>query len=158
MQSTKIYLCDDEPKILTDLSQKVRKCITDSNIKSFPSGAALMEGLRDEPCDILLLDIDMQGINGMDMAAWLMKQEKKPLLIFVTSHDELVYDSFQYHPFGFIRKSYFDQEIQKVLEACIRERSSKMVLYLTPVLGVGLYLLAYAFWRYSIRYYKSSGN
>ncbi len=33
-----------------------------------------------------------------------------------------------------------------------------LFLYLTPLLGVGLYLLAYAFWRYSIRYYKSSGN
>ena len=31
-------------------------------------------------------------------------------------------------------------------------------LYLTPVLGVALYLLAYAFWRYSLKYYKSSGN
>lgn len=31
-------------------------------------------------------------------------------------------------------------------------------LYLTPVVGCGMYLLAYLFWRYSIRYYKSSGN
>lgn len=31
-------------------------------------------------------------------------------------------------------------------------------MYLTPVVGVVLYLLAYLFWRYSIRYYKSSGN
>ena len=31
-------------------------------------------------------------------------------------------------------------------------------MYLTPVVGVVMYLLAYAFWRYSIRFYKSSGN
>ncbi len=31
-------------------------------------------------------------------------------------------------------------------------------LYLTPVIGVLLYLLSYLFWRYSIRFYKSTGN
>lgn len=31
-------------------------------------------------------------------------------------------------------------------------------MYLTPVLGVGMYLAAYGFWRYSIRFYKSTGN
>ena len=31
-------------------------------------------------------------------------------------------------------------------------------MYLTPVLGIVMYILAYAFWRYSIKFYKSSGN
>ena len=31
-------------------------------------------------------------------------------------------------------------------------------LYLTPVVGAGTYLLSYLFWRYGLRYYKSSGN
>ena len=31
-------------------------------------------------------------------------------------------------------------------------------IYLTPLVGIIMYLAAYAFWRYSIRYYKSSGN
>lgn len=34
----------------------------------------------------------------------------------------------------------------------------EVYLYLTPVLGVVMYLLAYVFWRYSLKYYKSSGN
>ena len=34
----------------------------------------------------------------------------------------------------------------------------EIYLYLTPVLGIVLYLLAYVFWRYSLKYYKSSGN
>ena len=31
-------------------------------------------------------------------------------------------------------------------------------MYLTPIVGVGTYLLAYLFWRYSLRHYKSTGN
>ena len=34
----------------------------------------------------------------------------------------------------------------------------EVFLYLTPVVGAGTYLLSYLFWRYGLRYYKSSGN
>lgn len=34
----------------------------------------------------------------------------------------------------------------------------EIYMYLTPVVGVGMYLAAYGFWRYSIRHYKSTGN
>ena len=34
----------------------------------------------------------------------------------------------------------------------------EVYMYLTPLIGTGMYLLAYLFWRYSIRFYKSSGN
>ena len=32
------------------------------------------------------------------------------------------------------------------------------MMYISPIVGVGLYTLAYAFWRFSLRYYKSTGN
>ena len=34
----------------------------------------------------------------------------------------------------------------------------EVYMYLTPLVGILMYLLAYGFWRFSIRYYKSSGN
>jgi ABC-2 type transport system permease protein len=34
----------------------------------------------------------------------------------------------------------------------------EIFMYLAPFVGVGLYLLAYAFWRFSVRFYKSTGN
>ncbi len=57
-------------------------------------------------------------------------------------------------PFAFV--NYFPA--QYLLRKPDMAQYPTLFLYLTPVLGVGMYLLAYAFWRYSIRYYKSSGN
>ncbi|WP_432650816.1 ABC-2 family transporter protein [Huintestinicola sp.] len=34
----------------------------------------------------------------------------------------------------------------------------QIFMYLTPAVGIVMYLTAYLFWRYSIRFYKSSGN
>lgn len=153
MEQIKIYLCDDEPKILADLSEQVRACVPDALIKGFISGRELIAALQTEPCDILLLDIDMPDMSGMEIAAWLMKLEKRPLLVFVTSHDELVYDSFWYHPFGFIRKGYFKQEIKKVLDACIKERSSSAKYFMFRTEGKELRLPLN-----EIRYFEADGN
>lgn len=116
-----IFICDDEPQMLTDIEKKVSECLPDSNIRTFLSGTELLQCLETELCDVLLLDIDMPDITGLEIAGHLAKQEKRPLLLFVTSHDELVYDSFQYHPFAFLRKGCFDKEIKAALNDCVQE-------------------------------------
>ncbi|MGN1084799.1 MAG: LytR/AlgR family response regulator transcription factor [Lachnospiraceae bacterium] len=121
----RIFLCDDEPQILSDIAKKVSECLPDSEIQTCSSGAELLGRLETQDCDILLLDIDMPDMNGLEVAKCLAFRKQKPLLLFVTSHDELVYDSFQYHPFGFLRKSYFSSEIAGVLADCIRELKGK---------------------------------
>ena len=109
-----VYICDDEVPVLRELAEKIGKCMTEEEVLCFSSGDELLEQLNRSVCDILFLDIDMPGISGMDIAGKLNGERGVPLLVFVTSHDELVYESFQYHPFAFIRKGYFDQEIEKV--------------------------------------------
>lgn len=116
-----ILICDDEPQMLSNIAKKVLECLPDSDVRVFSSGLELLHCLETEPCDILLLDIDMPDITGLEIARRLAPGEKRPLLLFVTSHDELVYDSFQYHPFAFLRKSCFDMEITAVLTDCLHE-------------------------------------
>ena len=116
-----IFICDDEPQMLSDIAKKVSECLPDSDIQTFLTGVKLLQCLETEVCDVLLLDIDMPDITGLEIARHLAKQDKRPLLLFVTSHDELVYDSFQYHPFAFLRKSCFDKEIKAVLIDCVQE-------------------------------------
>ena len=85
----------------------------------------MLPALEKDGCDLLLLDIDMPEMNGMEIAKCLTDLLQKPLLVFVTSHDELVYDSLLYHPFGFIRKAYLEQELEKILSDCKREIASR---------------------------------
>ena len=120
-----IFICDDESKMLSDIAGKVSALLLEEEVSLFSSGGELLSCLEKNICDILLLDIDMPEITGLQVARELSALKKKPLLVFVTSHDELVYDSFQYHPFAFLRKSRFDAEIEKVLQDCVRELGEK---------------------------------
>lgn len=57
-------------------------------------------------------------------------------------------------PFAFV--NYFPAQF--LLRKPDMQQFPEVFLYITPVVGVGMYLLAYLFWRYSLRHYKSSGN
>ncbi len=122
---TIIMICDDEKKMLSDIAALTSEVINDSSISSFQNGRDLISAMKERSCEILLLDIDMPELNGLKIAHALSDVTAKPLLIFVTSHDELVYDSLQFHPFGFVRKSHLARELPKMLGDAINEISGK---------------------------------
>lgn len=86
-----ILICDDNLKILQDFSRWISNIIPDSNIGTVLSGRELLTTLETIPCDVVLLDIDMPEMDGLEVAKELLELSDKPLLVFVTSHDELVY-------------------------------------------------------------------
>ena len=112
----KIAVCDDESKILEDIKSIILNLYPGDDVNLFSSGEEFLES--DDNPDVLLLDIDMPGMSGMDIASSLADEETDTLIVFVTAHDELVYDSFKYHPFAFVRKTYLREELSGVLKDC----------------------------------------
>ncbi len=116
----KISICDDETKILEEISSFIEKEFPSVRIKSYSDGKSFIASTEERP-DVLLADIDMPGMSGMDVAATLASEKAKTLVVFVTAHDELVYDSFKYHPFAFVRKKFLQEELRSVLADCEKE-------------------------------------
>lgn len=131
---TKIVICDDEKVIVNQLQNYVENVFAehkkDCEILAFTQPMELLPLLERTKIDILLLDIDMQGINGMDIAAELRKQIHQPLLIFVTCQESFVYESFQYQPFDFIRKSCYEKDLKNTLLRAIRQLENQKKEYL----------------------------
>lgn len=65
--------------------------------------------------DILLLDIDLPDKSGIDFANDYIKIYPNTKIIFISSHNELVFDSFKVHPYNFIRKENIDIELNDTL-------------------------------------------
>lgn len=66
--------------------------------------------------DVILLDIEMPGCSGIDLASKINEQKggsDKPYIIFVTNRDGLVFDALKQQPFSFVRKSHLED-----LEPC----------------------------------------
>ena len=116
----KISICDDESKILEEITSFIEKEFPSARIKSYSDGISFISSNEERP-DVLLADIDMPGMSGMDVAATLASEKAQTLVVFVTAHDELVYDSFKYHPFAFVRKKFLEEELRSVLADCEKE-------------------------------------
>lgn len=62
--------------------------------------------------DIIFLDIDLNDLSGIDVGKKLMIAESNPIIIFVSSRDDLVFSSLSVRPFYFVRKSSLKDDLQ----------------------------------------------
>lgn len=114
----KIALCDDE-RIFTDifrekLEMTAEKCGIECTVSAFLNGAEMISMLN--RFDAVFLDVDMPGLSGEETAEYIIGSEKTLPIIFVTNHDDFVFSSFKYRPFGFLRKRYIDSELEDIIK------------------------------------------
>lgn len=114
-----IVVCDDEEQILKDIYDKTKTAFFEQEIEAeffcTKDSRILMSFLEEKIVDVIFLDIDMPYFSGMDIAAYLNEKSPNTLLIFVTSQDALVYQTFAYRPFGFLRKTHFVEELPELM-------------------------------------------
>ena len=112
-----VYICDDEQEVLFQLKKRIHaefdRLEIEADYMLIQDARELKERLKKDAIDILFLDIDMPYYSGMDLAGYINEQQLNIILVFVTSHDALVYKTFAYKPFAFIRKSYMDEDLEE---------------------------------------------
>jgi DNA-binding LytR/AlgR family response regulator len=70
----------------------------------------------DEVFHIYILDIDMPGINGFELAEKIYERNKKAAVVFCTAHEDLVFHSFHLNAFYFVRKSNLKEDLVDALQ------------------------------------------
>lgn len=105
-----VVICDDEKVFADRLSMYIKKILQSKgrkwNISTCYNGEELLEYCKNNVVDGLFLDIDMPGIDGYEVAEKLSDMKENITVVFVTSKSDLIYSSFKYHPYGFVRKSH----------------------------------------------------
>ncbi|MBE5039239.1 LytR/AlgR family response regulator transcription factor [Ructibacterium gallinarum] len=131
----KIYLCDDNIPFIEEIGvwiQKILQNRREYQIETFTSGRDLLKQWKLSFSDVVFLDIDMPGMNGFEIASLIQKSKEDVFIIFVTSHEDMVYQSYEYHPFWFVRKSHMEDlkiVLPKLLRKIDAEEEKKKFLY-----------------------------
>lgn len=121
-----VAICDDEKTILPYLARRIYEVFQKYHVcvaaEEYDSPIQMWRKLQTgKEYEIYFLDIDMPRINGMEFAKLILQHQPKAVLVFVSGKEEYVFQSFQVHPFSFIRKNKFDED----LEWTIRSLSSQ---------------------------------
>lgn len=116
-----IGICDDE-KIMRESVEAVCKQLANSYkdeniiIETFTDGKEVLEG----EYDILILDIEMENIDGISVKNNFQSRKKDTIIIFVTSHDEMMSQAFGVNVMGFVTKKYLDSQLPVMLDNAIK--------------------------------------
>lgn len=72
--------------------------------------------LLNDEVQIIFLDIELPGLNGIEAAPMLKEKYKKLNIIYVTGHPEYVFDAVGMHPSGFLTKPVCEEDIIRELQ------------------------------------------
>ena len=111
-----IAICDDDIEFCTTLKRQLTDCLQYNDIIDiYYSGEMFLAGCKKCNYDAVFLDLYMGGMTGFETAEKLAHCGKETDIIFLTSNDLMVYDSFEYQPFYFLRKAQYQQVLPKVI-------------------------------------------
>lgn len=131
----RIVSIDDDVNFSLCLQEKLRSYVKDEVLlfNNFD-----IEALENYILDLVFLDIDMNTINGIDVAKELNKRKDLPIIIFVSNQEGLIHDSLVVQPFYFIRKQYLEEDLHSAfaLLATTKFRTSMKVKIGTDIINI----------------------
>lgn len=134
----KIAVCDDEQIFVDDVVEKIREQSEQCDISEFTSG----EELLNTPLEfnIIFLDIEMTGINGINAAFSLRERGYDGMIIFLTSHTEFMPDAFKVKAFRFLDKPLNSEKFNEAFSEAKKEIMNTEHILLSDKSGKTVYL------------------
>lgn len=111
----RLAVCDDDRIMVEYISDKLRDYYEECKINKYEDGESLLADSCRRFFDALFLDIDMPGMDGMELAEKIRESNKYVKIVFVTNKEEFVYAAYKYQAFRFVRKSFLEQELPEVM-------------------------------------------
>lgn len=107
MQEIKIAICDDSQVELEIIKKKciiiLAKHKIPYDIKTFKTGKLLLES--ENKFDLILLDVEMCEINGIDVKNKIEDNSDNTKIIFISNYQDRVLDAFGKNVFAYIKKN-----------------------------------------------------
>ncbi|QZH76193.1 MAG: response regulator transcription factor [Erythrobacter sp.] len=75
--------------------------------------------------DLLLLDMTMPGIDGLQVAAAARKQEPQPAVIFVTAHENFAVEAFDLEAIDYVLKPVAADRLERAIERALSRRGER---------------------------------
>lgn len=112
----KIAVVDDEQIMLEKICRIIdEQFIEEKMIRSFNNSMDFFNDADKFNFDLVFLDIDMPEMNGFELAENLKLIKPSITIIFISSYENLVFKSFDYNPYRFVRKSQIENDISTAI-------------------------------------------
>lgn len=125
----RVAICDDDAAFLEDAARAVhawgeRRGVS-VEVACRTSGPELLALCLEARQDLVLLDIVMPGVSGMDVARELRARDEAVCIAFLTSSPEYAVDSYEVHASEYLLKPVSRERLERLLAECARDREEE---------------------------------
>ena len=117
-------ICDDMPNFLGSFNNLIAKWPNKPEALSvdfFQDGDSLIEAHTANPYDLIILDVLMPLLNGIETAAQIRRNDKAVSIIFLTSSPEFAIDSYSVKANNYLLKPVNENRLYDCLDECCAE-------------------------------------
>ena len=120
-----IGICDDEITQLNYLKEKIAVWGNMTGIftsmRVFSSAESFwFEWIEDKSCDLLLLDVQMKQMDGMELAKKIRTVDKSIPIIFITGFTDYMAQGYEVHAFHYLLKPVTQEKLNEVLSHVVQ--------------------------------------
>ena len=112
-------LVDDEPWSLTEFREECREIKDIEIVGEYLDAEEALSFAEENPVDFALLDIEMKGMNGVELAKRLRLLYPEIIIVFVTSHSKYLKDFIDIKADYFVFKPYTREDVQDALRRAL---------------------------------------
>jgi DNA-binding LytR/AlgR family response regulator len=114
-EGLRVLAVDDEPPALDELAYLLGRDERVGEVHTCGSAAEALRLLQGETYDVLLLDIAMPGLSGLELAQVLRQFRQPPAVVFVTAHALHAVEAFDLHAVDYLLKPVPEERLREAI-------------------------------------------
>lgn len=112
----RVLIVDDEALAREEMTRLVRSQNGFEWIGEAANGKECLQKLKKEKADVVFLDVDMPGMNGLEVASRLASWDDPPLVVFATAYDKYAVEAFRANAIDYVLKPCDPARLRKTFE------------------------------------------
>ena len=120
----RVAICDYEKIQLSITKTSVENAYNslDLIVDTYTSGIELLNAVDVVNYDLIILDIEMPGVNGIDTAKRLRKIEDKTAIVFLTSHVEYALEGYEVNALRYLTKPASTEKLSEIITYLLEQK------------------------------------
>ena len=124
MQTYQLAVCDDRPedsRLVARLASRwARQAGAEAEIESFPSAEAFLFRYEEKKdFDVLLLDIEMTGMDGVELARTVRRDNEAVQIVFITGYSDYIAEGYEVSALHYLMKPVNEEKFHQVLTRAV---------------------------------------
>ena len=119
MNNIRILIADDDPGMRLVMQKLAEKAEGYALVGAAVDGNDLLEKYEETKPDVVLMDVEMPGMNGIECAKVIQDRNPRTILIFATAHEQYMRSAFEVYAFDYLVKPF---KVERALNTLSRIR------------------------------------